>query len=168
MTRSTAGPAYMLSITWDGLAEVCRDLATRVAQEFQPDVVVGVARMGTLPGALLAMLLRCDFQSLRSPVPDLPETVRPHQPIPELLAGRRVLIVDEVARDGAALRRVANELRMLGAREVRTLVLFSSPDGGRTDYSGPEIPATVLQPWVRDTAMVDEAIRRTRYPHGQV
>lgn len=160
MTRLTAGPAYMLSITWDGLAEVCRDLATHVAQEFQPDVVVGVARMGTLPGALLAVLLRCDFQSLRLPDPDLPQTMRPHLPGRELLAGRRVLIVDEVAADGATLRQAVDALRTLGAGEVRTLVLFSSPNGDRMDYVGPEVTATVLQPWIRDTAMVDAILGR--------
>lgn len=152
----------MLTISWDGLAALCRDLAARIAREYSPDVVVGIARVGTLPGALIALLLRRDFQSLRVPVPDLPEALPPHLPVQELVKGRRVLLVDEVARDGSTLRWAVDALRRLGAKEVRTLVLFASRGGAKTDYSGPEASVTVLQPWVRDTAIVDDTIR-----HGQ-
>lgn len=148
----------MRVLDWDSLAGLCRDLAVRVAQDYDPDVVVGVARVGILPGALIALLLRRDFQSLRMPAPALPATLPPHLPSSQMIAGRRVLLVDEVALNGTVLRWCMDALRRLGAAEVRTLVLFSTPFGVAADYAGPEITATVLQPWVRDTAMVDAAI----------
>lgn len=160
--KRAAGPHPVLTLSWDGLAALCRGLATRLAEEYHPDVVVGIARVGTLPGALIALLLRRDFQSLRVPVPTLPETLPPHLPRREMIAGRRVLLVDEVAGDGSALRWAVDALQQLGAGEVRTLVLFARRSGAKTDYSGPEAGMTVLQPWVRDTAIVDEAIRSHR------
>jgi len=150
---------HVLSMTWDGLAELCRSLAIRVAREYAPDVVVGIARAGTLPGALLAVLLRRDFHSLRIPVPDLPPRLPAHLPARELMAGRRVLLVDEVARDGTTLRWAVDALQRLGAGEVRTLVVFATRGGAPVDFSGPEVAAMVLQPWIRDTAIVDAAIQ---------
>lgn len=158
MIRS--GP--VLTISWDGLTDLCCDLAVKVATTYQPDVVVGIARVGTLPGALIALLLRRDFQSLRAPAPELPDTLPAHVPARDLIAGRRVLLVDEVAAEGTALRWAADALRRLGAVEVRTLVVFTRPGISGVDYSGPEVSVTVLQPWVRDTAVVDSAIRNIR------
>ncbi len=146
------------SLSWDGLMSLCRDLALRVRSTYDPDVVVGIARVGILPATLIALLLRRDVQSLRVPVPHLPATLPPHLPSPEVIDGRRVLLVDEVATSGQTLRRAAEALLHLGAREVRTLVLFATPHGTRADYSGPESTVMVLQPWIRDVAAVDAEI----------
>lgn len=146
------------SLSWDGLMSLCRDLALRVRSTYDPDVVVGIARVGILPATLIALLLRRDVQSLRVPVPDLPATLPPHLPSPEVIDGRRVLLVDEVAPSGQTLRRAAEALLHLGAREVRTLVLFATPHGAQVDYSGPEATVMVLQPWIREVAVVDAAV----------
>ncbi len=147
------------SLSWDELMHLCRDLALRVRSTYDPDVVVGIARVGILPATLIALLLRRDVQSLRVPVPHLPATLPPHLPIPEVINGRRVLLVDEVTTSGQTLRYAAEALLRLGAREVRTLVLFATPHGARADYSGPEATLMVLQPWIREVAIVDEAAK---------
>ncbi len=142
----------VLRLSWEGFAALCRHLAERVAAEYQPDLVVGVARGGTLPGTLIALLLRRDFQSLRVPVDGPPPTLPAYVPAEGLIADRRVLVVDERAPEDAALRWAAEALRELGAREVRTLTLFA---GGRgtADYTGPEVTVPVLQPWIRDVVI---------------
>lgn len=146
----------VLRLSWEGFAALCRLLAVRVAAEYQPDVVVGIARGGTLPGALIALLLHRDFQSLQVPVPVLPPTLPAYLPSGEMIGGRRVLVVDERAPDGTALRWAMDALRKLGAREVRSLVLFTSKTGARTDYAGPEVGVITLQPWNRETVTVRE------------
>lgn len=148
----------VFSLSWDGLMGLCRDLALRVRSSFDPDVIVGIARVGILPATLIALLLRRDVLSLRIPVPHLPAALPPHLPSAELIDGRRVLLVDEVAPGGQTLRRAVEALHHLGAREVRTLVLFATPHGAQTDYRGPEATVMVLQPWIRDVAIVDEAM----------
>lgn len=152
------------SLSWDELLSLCRDLALRVRSTYDPDVVVGIARVGILPATLIALLLRRDVQSLRVPVPHLPATLPSHLPSPEVIDGRRVLLVDEVATSGQTLRHAAQALVRLGAREVRTLVLFATPHGVRADYSGPETAVMVLQPWIREVAIVDEAVKNQGGP----
>ncbi|HXF83262.1 MAG TPA: phosphoribosyltransferase family protein [bacterium] len=148
-----------ISLSWDGLMALCRHLALRVRSTYDPDVVVGIARVGILPATLIALLLRRDVHSLRVPVPHLPATLPSHLPSPEVIEGRRVLLVDEVAPGGQTLQRAAEALLHIGAREVRTLVLFSTPHGARADYSGPQATVMVLQPWIREVAIVDAAVR---------
>jgi hypoxanthine phosphoribosyltransferase len=142
----------VFKLSWEGFAALCRDLAERVAADYQPDLVVGIARGGTLPGALLALLLRRDFHPLRVPLRTLPRDLPSYLPDRRLVAGRRVLLVDERAPDGAALRWAVEALRRLGAREVRTLLLFGS-GGATADYSGPQVDVLVIQPWIQDTVL---------------
>ncbi len=137
-------------LSWERFAALCRTLAARVAADYQPDVVVGIARGGTLPGALIALLLKRDFQSLRVPVPNS-KSLPAHLPDRNLIAGRRVLVIDESASGDAPLQWAVGALQQLGAREVRTLVLFASDPITRVDYKGPEVREVVLQPWIKHT-----------------
>lgn len=139
-------------LSWEGFAALCRDLAERVEADYQPDLVVGIARGGTLPGALLALLLRRDFHPLRVPLGSLPRNLPPYLPDRRLVAGRRVLLVDERAPDDAALRWAVEALGHLGAREVRTVLLFGG-EGAGADYCGPQVDVLVIQPWIQDTVL---------------
>jgi len=133
-------------LTWDGLAALCRQLAAQVAADYSPDVVVGVLRGGTLPGALIALLLRRDFSFAAGPGHEFPRgacaaterrgwATRPP-------GGR--------AHGGWCRPGVgAGVLRQLGAREVRTLVLVGG-EKGRADYAGLQIAVPVVHPWLRD------------------
>ena len=159
------GADCVVRLSWEGFAALCRHLAERVAAEYQPDVVVGVARGGTLPGTVIALLLRQDFQSLRVPVDGSPPTLPAYLPAEELIADRRVLLVDERAPDDSALRWSVEALLGLGSREVRTLTLFA--DGrGTAHYAGPEVTVPVLQPWIRDAIVTRTALPDVR-PSGR-
>ncbi|HET9071541.1 MAG TPA: phosphoribosyltransferase family protein [Acidimicrobiales bacterium] len=53
-----------------------------------------------------------------------------HVPRPADVAGRRVLVLDDVLTEGSTLREVALALRVAGAREVAGLVLARTPWAG--------------------------------------
>lgn len=84
--------------------------------------------------------------------------VRPSLPARESVVERHVLVVDEVAHSGAAIRWAERALRRLGAADVRTLVLFGARDYAHADFSGPEVSAIVLQPWIREVALADREL----------
>jgi hypoxanthine phosphoribosyltransferase len=98
------------------------------ASDFEPDLVVAVARGGFIPARLL-----CDFLGLH----DLASlqvrhytagarkqpTARVVAPLTREVAGRRVLVVDDVNDTGDTLVEVRRVLAEAGAREVRSAVL---------------------------------------------
>src|SRR5216117_116248 len=62
---SDASDDGVLELTWDMFGELCRALAVKVAQsKFSPDLVVGIAKAGVIPGAVIASMLGCDFYSM--------------------------------------------------------------------------------------------------------
>ena len=89
--------------------ELCRALALKVARDYDHDVVVGIARAGALPGAVVATILGVDFYSMIiSRKGDNDDDVRERPEVlsaaPSEVTGQRVLIVDEVTTSGATLR----------------------------------------------------------------
>ena len=53
-----------LDLSWEMFGELCRALALKVARDYDPDVVVGIARAGAVPGAVVATILGVDFYSM--------------------------------------------------------------------------------------------------------
>ena len=50
-------PEQFLDLSWEMFGELCRALALRVARDYEPEVVVGIARAGVIPGAVIASIL---------------------------------------------------------------------------------------------------------------
>jgi uncharacterized protein len=134
---------------WAAFGEVARALAGRIAEDFHPDVVVGIAKGGVFVGGALAAALGADFHPVRiekrrrdpAPLPVQASTELPR------LGGKRVLVVDDVASTGATLAKTRALARRSGAREVRTAVLVVRPDGAHPDYFAFETKALILFGW---------------------
>src|SRR3989454_11824284 len=62
----TAGkaPHGVLEVDWPFFGEMCRALALKIFREYDPDVVIGIARAGVIPGAVVASILQRDFASM--------------------------------------------------------------------------------------------------------
>jgi uncharacterized protein len=140
-----------LELDWEMFGELCRALAMRVSQDFAPEIVVGVARAGVIPAAIVASLLRIPFHAITISRRDGEEQVREcpeiFSQIPQGLEGKRVLLVDEIATSGDTLRIGVAALRQVHPAEIRTAVTFARPKGYRPDYMALETDTTVVFPW---------------------
>ncbi|HSM35326.1 MAG TPA: phosphoribosyltransferase family protein [Longimicrobiales bacterium] len=153
-----------LELTWEMFGELCRALALKVAgSDFRPEVVVGIAKAGVIPGAVISSILRADFFSLkvsRNPGLDLERMDRPEilSEAPLQARGRNVLLVDEICTSGETLRVAGNALRNVAPREVRTATSIVKVNGHRPDYFALETDAEVVFPWDRHVVNPDGAL----------
>ncbi len=141
-------------ISWNDFHGLCKALALAAAP-FQPQVILAVGRGGFYPGTLVAHLLQADIYPVRLSrrvndivTYDTPRwLVRP----PDIVAGQRVLIVDEISSTGATLQLVKSETERLGAAQVRCAVLYAHSWGLETpDYVGLLSDDLLLNPWDRE------------------
>jgi hypothetical protein len=144
----------VLPITWERFGEQCRELALK-ASAYAPEAVVGIARGGWMPATVLACMLRCELYPMRLSRREGDRLV--HQtpqillPPPAQVAGRRVLLVDEIADTGVTLALGLRTLKRAGAGEVRTAVLVAhSWAAPRPDLCALETDAFIINPWDRE------------------
>ncbi len=142
-----------LELSWEMFGELCRALAMRVSREFAPEMIVGIARAGVIPAAIMASILRNDFYSMKISRREGGEQVRERPAVlsaaPIQAQGKRVVLVDEITTSGDTLRLALAALRDVGAAEIRTATAFARPSGYRPDYYALETDATIIFPWDR-------------------
>src|SRR5882762_7580186 len=63
-TRAGKTPRGVLQVDWAFFGELCRVLALKVFREYDPEVVIGIAKAGVIPGAVVASILQRDFASI--------------------------------------------------------------------------------------------------------
>ncbi|MDQ6736333.1 MAG: phosphoribosyltransferase [Gemmatimonadota bacterium] len=150
----------VLIVEWPLFGELSRGLALKVSRAWQPDVVVGVATAGVVPGAVVAAMLGCDFHSILVSRKYHAETIRDTPAVfgeaPQQVLNRRVLIVDETCDGGDTLRLAIAALQHAGATEVRTAVCFRTGPY-QPDYHALATESAVVLPWDREV-IVDGAL----------
>ena len=160
-------PVEFLDLSWEMFGELCRALALRVARDFEPDLVVGIARAGVFPGAVVASVLRKDFYSLTISRREGGELVRDRPAVlsaaPLQCRGKRFLLVDEITSWGDTMRLGLASVRDRGPAEVRTATSFSRSGGYQPDYVALQTDATVIFPWDRKIFEGEELVVNPRY-----
>jgi hypoxanthine phosphoribosyltransferase len=141
-------------ISWEDFHGICKALAKDVS-DFQPEIILPIGRGGYYPGTLLAHMLQVEVYPVRLSrrVQDVVRYTSPHWLIepPPLLKDQRVLIVDEICGSGETIRMVIEKARELGAREIRSAVMYAHTWGVDTpDYIGLITDALLLNPWDRE------------------
>lgn len=140
-------------LSWELFGELCRALAVRVAQDYRPDLIIGLATAGVMPAATVATMLQTDFEAMKVTRRERGQVVRERpkvmSPTPISARGRRVLIVDEITTSGDTLRLALAAVREVGPAEVRTATSFVRPGGYRPDYHALETDALIVFPWDR-------------------
>ena len=164
--KGSRPPRDVFDVDWPLFGELSRALALRVAREFDPELVVGIANAGVVPGAVVAAILDRPFHSLIVSRRYRADTVRETPAIfgaaPAEVRDRRVLIVDETCDSGATLRLAVAALVNAGAGEVRTAVSFKTGDY-RPDYFALETESTIVLPWDKEILVDGELGPNPKY-----
>jgi len=161
--RSASANRDVLEVDWPFFGELCRGLALRVATQFDPEIVVGIAKAGVIPGAVVASILQRDFTSMavtRSHADLRPTLVT--APPPESIQGRRVLVVDETCDSGDTLKLALATVRRLRPADVRTAVSFRT-SAYEPDYCALQTESLIVLPWDREIVMDGELVVRPDY-----
>src|SRR5260370_9966207 len=119
-SRSKA-PRGGVPVGWAFLGEVCRVLGLKIFREYDPEVVIGIAKAGVIPGAVVASILQRDFASIA--------ISREGSVIagpPRLVTGKRVLLVDETCESGNTMKLALAAVRDLKPAAVKTAVSFKT------------------------------------------
>jgi hypoxanthine phosphoribosyltransferase len=167
MPNTQPTPLEYLEVDWAMFGELCRALALKVARDYAPEVVVGIERAGVIPAAVVASILRVDFHSMRITRRHDGEQERMRPEImsaaPREVAGKRVLIVDEITTSGDTLRLALAAVRDVQPSEVRTATSFARTSGYRPDYAALTMDAFVIFPWDRQVLDGDELVVNPDY-----
>ena len=155
-------PRSVMEVDWPFFGELCRGLALKVWRDYEPDLVVGIAKAGVIPAAVIATILRREFASValtRRREGDPPALVSRPTLSPK---GKRVLLVDETCDSGDTMRLAASVMREEGAKEVRTAVSFR---GGafKPDYYAIQTPDFIILPWDREVIEGGDLVVRPDY-----
>lgn len=155
-------------VEWPLFGELSRALALKVAREYEPEIVVGIATAGVIPGAVVAAILGCDFRSILVTRRDGESRVRETPAVlgaaPQEVRGKRVLIVDETCDSGETMRLAVSSIVNAGAQEVRTAVSFRT-GSYEPDFHALATESTIVLPWDREV-LVDGELRPNPKYHG--
>lgn len=155
-------PRGVLEVDWPFFGEICRALALKVARAYEPEVILGIAKAGVIPGVVVATILQAEFSSMAVTRQDAGgEPILVAGP-PASIRGRRVLLVDETCDTGSTLKLALNEVRALRPKEVRTAVSFKT-GGYAPDFHAFETENRVILPWDREIIAEGELVTRPDY-----
>jgi hypoxanthine phosphoribosyltransferase len=141
-------------ISWNDFHGLTKALVVAVSP-WQPEIILPIGRGGYYPGSLLAHILQVEIFPVRLSRREQDVIVResPQWLItpPDSVRGHRVLVVDEICSTGETLTIVRDRTLSLGAKEVRTAVLYAHVAGSSVpDYVGIITDELVLNPWDRE------------------
>ena len=119
-------------LTWEGFGHANRELAQQIVNDgFEPDIIIAVARGGLVPagalsysmGVKLSDAINVEFYTdVHETLPD-PVLLEPLLDT-SAIAGKKLLVVDDVADSGRTLDLVLKLLEKHGA-EVRSAVVYA-------------------------------------------
>jgi hypoxanthine phosphoribosyltransferase len=139
-----------LIITWEDLDGLVARLAEQVGRDH--DLVLAITRGGLVPAGMLAY--RLDLREILVAGVEFylsegrmhPAPVIGHFPESSLLAGRRVLVVDEVWETGETMSEVLARVRAAGGSPVSAVIHYKP---GRSRVTGsPDHWAATVDDWV--------------------
>lgn len=140
--------------TWNQIYRMLLHIAEEIRKDvFKPEVIVGVSRGGWPPARVLSDLLenpnlanvRAEFYLGVAETKGEPALT---QPVSVKVAGKKVLVVDEVADTGKSLQLIKEHLRAEGATEVRIATVYFKPWSiVKPDYYAKETNRWIVFPW---------------------
>lgn len=143
-----------LILTWKKIHEAVFKLAQNIAREgLETDLIVGILRGGYIVARMLSDVIGTDnigvveVKFYRG-IEERAERPIITQPLTTDVKGKNVLIVDDVVDSGRTLEIVTEQVRLRGARSVKTAVLFYKPRSIiKPDFFAQETREWVVFPW---------------------
>jgi hypothetical protein len=139
---------------WNQIYEMLLNLAEKIRKNnFKPDIIVGVSRGGWPPARVMSDLLdnpnlanvRAEFYLGVAETKGEPTLT---QPVSMKIAGKKVLVVDEVADTGKSLKLVKEHIIEKGATEVKIATVYYKPWSiVKPDYYERETSNWIVFPW---------------------
>src|SRR5689334_23575822 len=156
----------VFEVEWPMFGELSRALALKVVRDYDPEIVVGIATAGVVPGAVVAAILDREFHSIivsrRYQAESVRESPAVFGAVPQAVRGRRVLIVDETCDSGATMRLAVAAIVNAGAATVRTAVSFRT-GAYEPDFHALATDSTIILPWDREVLVNGELIPNPMY-----
>jgi hypoxanthine phosphoribosyltransferase len=156
----------VFEVEWPLFGELSRALALKVVRDYDPELIVGIATAGVVPGAVIAAILDREFHSIVVSRRYQAETIRDTPAIfgavPTAVRARRVLLVDETCDSGATMRLAVSAMVNAGAAEVRTAVAFRT-GSYEPHYHALATESTIVLPWDREVLFQGELVPNPLY-----
>jgi hypothetical protein len=156
----------VIDVDWPFFGELSRGLALKVSRSYDPEVVLGVATAGVIPGAVIAAILNREFHSIvvsrRFRADTVRETPAVLSAAPSDIKGKRVLVVDETCDSGDTMRLAVAAAVNAGSAEVRTAVSFRTGEYA-PDFHGLATESAVILPWDREILIDGELVVNPLY-----
>ncbi len=140
--------------TWNQIYEMLLCQSQKIlSQNYQPDIVVAVTRGGLIPARILADLLETrDFTTIQiefySDINQTNSEPTLKQPLTVNAAGKKVLVVDDIADTGKSLRLAKTHIQVQAAKEIKTATLYQKPQSVITpDFYEKQTVNWVVFPW---------------------
>jgi hypoxanthine phosphoribosyltransferase len=137
--------------------ELCRVLALKVFRDYDPHVVIGIARAGVIPGAVVASILQRDFASIAITT-EGSVIAGPTR----LVTGKRILLVDETCESGSTMKLALAAVREQKPAEVKTAVSFKT-GSYKPDFFALENENFIILPWDLEVIVDGEIVVRPDY-----
>jgi len=152
----------VLEVDWPFFGELCRGLALRIAGSFDPQMVIGIAKAGVIPGAVIASILQRDFASMgvtRQESDRRPTLVTAPPPS---VRGRRVLVVDETCDSGDTMKLAVSAVKEHSPAQVKTAASFTTGNYN-LDFYALKTLSIIILPWDREIVVDGELAMRPDY-----
>jgi len=153
---------------WNQIYKMLLNLTEKIRKNnFKPDIIVGVSRGGWPPARVLSDLLgNPNLANVKAEfylgVAETKEEPVLTQPVSMEVAGKKVLVVDEVADTGKSLKLVKEHIIEKGATEVKIATVYYKPWSiVKPDYYEKESSKWIVFPWeIKET--VRKIVKRCR------
>ncbi len=136
-------------LSWGEFDRHVQTLARAINVKFKPQAVVGLVHGGVFVGGALASALKVEFFPVRvtERSRDSSRNERASDDMPRELAGRRVLIVDDVASSGDSIAFAQKLARASGVKAVKSAALIARPGRFEPDFAAVVGDEFYVFPW---------------------
>jgi hypoxanthine phosphoribosyltransferase len=142
-------------------------IALEAGKTLSPDIVIGIAKGGLVPATIIASILRADLYPCTVSrrrhgeiISDQPQML---VPVTEKVAGRRVLVVDEMVLSGDTMRTVTADCKKEKARVVKTATVWAGTESWKPTWYGIESAGYVLFPWDYEVLVAGKFVLNPTY-----